>query len=439
MTSLKKWRLMAAMAALVVAAPMVISSSGSATAADQNSAANSYGRPDWVGSWATAVTAGEEFPPSSNAFNNQSYRMIVHLSVGGNKVRIRLSNLYGTQNVSVGHATVAKPNATTATLADIDPRTLRQLTFNGKASTTILRGGEVYSDPVDLTVDNLSDLVVTAYFPTSVGRTTYHQLSRQSNFRGPGDLASTTDDPGWVVERDHESYCCWYFLSGVDVLRSGANGTVAVFGASISDGYGTTPNANTKWPSQLAKRLVESGADIAPGVLNVSLAGNRLNHDGTDPAGVFPGFQQLGVNASARLYENVVAQTGIRTAIVELGIDDLWLTGDPADVIIDSLRNIAARLHQRGIRVVLTTILPYGGFNEFPDAWNPQKEATRGAVNAFVRNSRDADGVLDFDALMRDPADPTRLRPEYDSGNHLHPNDLGAKRMADFVPLRMIR
>jgi lysophospholipase L1-like esterase len=433
MQSSKRWRPVAAAIGLALASAALVSSNS--VSAEEGTADN-HRQKEWVGSWATAVTAAEPTGSARNGFNNQTLRLIVHTSVGGEKVRIRLSNIFGEQTTTIGHATVAKPNTSTPELSDVDPATVRDLTFNGRQSTTMLKGAELLSDPVNLAVRDLEDLVITVFFPVASGPASWHATSQQSSFAGAGDLSTATGGAGFTTRRD----CCWYFLSGVDVLRAKTAGSVVVLGDSLGDANGSTLNANTRWPDLLAKRLVTSGhKGKVPGVLNASLAGNRLNHEGPEPgAGGFPGFVQLGTNAGARLNEDVFPQTGAQTVIMDLGINDIWMTGDSAEAIIDSIRKISTQVQERGLRFVACTLGPYEGF-ALEGAWTPEKEATRNAVNAFLRTSSEFDGLIDFDALLRDPAQPSKLRAEFDSGDHIHPNDVGNQAMADAIPLGLVR
>lgn len=438
MRSARRWRLVCASVALTVALPVLVSSGNSA--AQQDGLAGDWAPREWVGSWAAAVTAAEPAGSARDGFDNQSIRMIVHLSVGGERVRVRLSHIFGESTATIGSATVAKPNNRTPELSDIDPATLRQLTFGGRTSTTVLKGQELLSDPVDLRVGDLEDLVVTVYFPEASGPVSWHAVSLQTGFAGAGDLSTAVGGAGFTIARD----CCWFALSGVDVLRTSPAGSIVVIGDSLGDGNGSTLNANKRWPDLLARRLVSTrSSGNVPGVLNASLAGNRLNHEGTEPgAGGFPGFAQLGTNAGARLNEDVFPQTGVETVLLDLGINDIWLNGDSADAIINSIRQIGAQVRERGIRFVVATLGPYQGFAVTPgapaDEWTPEKEATRNAVNDFLRSSREFAGVVDFDAVLRDPADPSRLRAEFDSGDHIHPNDAGNRAMANAVPLRLL-
>lgn len=389
-----------------------------------------HGR-QWAGTWMAAVTHGDATGSTNAGFNDQSVRLIVHTTVSGAQVRIKLSNEDGDQAVTVGHATVAKPNLSTAVQSDIDARSLHELSFGGQPSAVMNKGAELLSDPVDLAVGSEQDLVVTVYFPTPTGPTTFHGTTRQTNFVGPTDLADAVDGSGFTVTRT----CCWFFLSGVDVLRHTNYGPVVVFGDSLGDANGSTLDANTRWANLLYSRLRAARGNNAPAVLNASLAGNRLNHEGTEPgAGGFPGFAELGQNALARLDDDVFDQIGTRTVITDLGINDIWMSDDSADAIIATLRQVNRQIKEHGATSLVATVAPYKG-NGGPGVWTPEKDATRQAVNAYLRGSHEFDGLIDFDKVLRDPADHAQLRPAYDSGDHIHPNDLGNRAMADAISL----
>jgi lysophospholipase L1-like esterase len=395
----------------------------------------------WRGSWAAAVTGAEPDPlgTSHRGFTNQTVRQIVRLSVGGSSVRIRLTNIHGEGPVTIGAATVARPDVTTPQLWDIDTATVRALRFNGRTSATMLRGQELLSDPVAYDAPDAEDLVVSLYFPTATGPTTWHATTRKSSYSGPGDLTAS-DGTGFTSGRT----CCWFFLSGVDVLRRSTAGSVVVLGDSLGDATGSTLNADMRWPDLLAERMLERwDPTTVPGILNASLAGNRLNHDGTEPgAGGFPGFVQLGPNAGARLQEDAWSQLRVRTLIIQLGLSDLWMNGDSADAIITAILQIRAQARQRGLRVLVATLSPYEGYAVSPGAssgeWTPEKEGIRVEINERLRNSPKFDGVIDVDAVLRDPAAPSRLRPEFDSGDHMHPNDAGNQAIANAVRLRLL-
>jgi len=436
MTIPKKWRVRSLIATGLLGAvvsTVLVASTGEA--AGQGSGGH-RSSPEWVGTWATSVTRGNTSGSTFNGLNNQSVRMIVHTSVGGGKIRIRLTNIHGEKAVQVGRATVAKPNTTTPVLSDIDAATTTELRFNGSPTATINQGAELLSDPVDMRLADDQDLVVSVFFPTPTGLTTFHSTTRQNNYVGVGDLAAAPGGEGYTTERT----CCWFFLSGVDVLRSNPNGTVGVFGDSIADGNGATFNGNMRWPDQLADRLFKVRHDDIPGVLNFGLAGSRLNHEGQEPGdGGFPGFYELGANALSRMNEDVFSETGLHTIVVDLGINDIWMSNEPADKIIASLRQVNQQARQRGIQVIMGTLGPFNGLAVPGAVWTAEKEATRNAVNNYIREHRhEFDAVVDFDKILRDPADPTKLKAEFDVGDHIHPNDAGLKAMADAIPLNLI-
>ncbi|TCO48754.1 lysophospholipase L1-like esterase [Kribbella antiqua] len=392
---------------------------------------------EWVGTWATAVTHGNAAGSTNLGLTDQSVRLVVRPTVGGDRIRIRLSNIYGEKTVTVGAATVAKPNKSTPELSDIDPETLQTLTFNGSGTASMVKGSELLSDPVNLELSNLDDLVVSLYFPVNTGPTTFHGSSIQDNFVGPSNLVDQPGGAAYTLTRR----CCWFFLSGVDVETDKSAGSIVVLGDSITDGTASTFNANNRWPDQLAERLVAAaGTRPVPSVLNAGLAGSRLNHEGSEPSdnGLFPGFNEVGVNSLARLNEDVFAQTGVRTVITELGVNDIWMSDDSAAEIIGALRQVNAQAKERGLRSLVTTIAPFEGLGG-TDSWTPAKEATRQAVNSYLRESHEFDGVLDFDAVLRDPAQPSKLNPVFDSGDHIHPNDAGYQAMAASVPLKLVR
>ncbi|HEV7650880.1 MAG TPA: GDSL-type esterase/lipase family protein [Actinophytocola sp.] len=435
MTIPKKWRLRSLIATGLLGA--VVSTAlvaGSGEAAEQGGGGHTS--PEWVGSWAASVAHGNAAGPSAVGLDNQSTRMIVHTSVGGNKIRIRLSNIHGEQAVQVGRATVAKPNTATPVLSDIDVASTRELRFNGAATATINRGAELLSDPIDMRLPDDQDLVVSVFFPTPTGPTTFHQTTRQTNFVGAGDLVAAAGGEGYTTEQ----ICCWFFLSGVDVLRQDAGGTVGVFADSLADGHGTTLNANLRWPDQLTDRLLKVKHGDVPGVLNFGLGGSRLNHEGQEHGdGEFPGNLALGTNALARLNEDVYSETGLHTIVLDLGINDIWMNDESADKIIASLRQINQQVRERGIQVIIGTLGPFNGLTVVGSVWSEQKEATRNAVNTYIREHRNEfDAVVDFDKILRDPADPTKLKAEFDSGDHIHPNDPGSKAMAEAIPLNLI-
>jgi lysophospholipase L1-like esterase len=377
---------------------------------------------EWVGTWATAITkagAGS----STVGFTDQSVRMTIHTSVGGSALRLRLSDAFGDRALTVGHVTVGLPAAPAS--PDVDPATIHEVTFNGgSASTTIFIGTEALSDPVNMDVPAVSDLLVTIYFPVATGPASWHFTARETSYVYSGDHTTDPSGAGFTVARTS-----FYFLAEADVLSDSAEGSVVVLGDSISDGNNSTLNANHRWPNFLAARIVNTVPSAEDrGVLNEGLAGNKLTHDGIEI-----GFNEIGVSALARLDADVFGQTDVRTVIVELGINDIQQANDPADRIIAGLKQLAAQIKESHIRVIVSTITPFEGFVR----WTPDKELTRAAVNDFIRHQH-LFRVIDFDKVLRDPAAPTKLRADLDSGDHIHPNDTGYSLMADAVPLSLL-
>ncbi|MEU2356089.1 GDSL-type esterase/lipase family protein [Streptomyces misionensis] len=356
--------------------------------------------PRWTGSWETAPSG------TAAALPGAAVRNVVHLSVGGTAVRVRLSNRFGSAPLRLGAVTVALRRAAGP---DAAPGTLRAATFRGAATATVPPGGETVSDPVRLSVPAAADLLVTVYTPENDGRATYHATALQTSY-------VAADGAGHAADTDGSAYrttlTCWYYVTGVDVLGR-ATGSVVAFGDSLTDGTGSTPDANRRWPDRLAARL--SGM----GVLNAGIGGNRLLRDGA------------GTSALGRLDADALDRTGARILVVFEGINDikgLPPANDPA-AYADAYRTIVDRAHAHGIRVVGVTLTPFNGFA----AYTVAREEVRQRVNAFIRTGGVFDAVADADAAVRDRADPTRIRPAYDPGDHLHFSDAGMAAVAETV------
>lgn len=391
----------------------------------------------WVGTWATVPTSVPQ--TGVTTFEDQTIRQVVHTSIGGDTVQVRLSNEFGEQPLAIGEAHVAlraPGEAGSAIVPDSD----RRLTFGGRSSVTIPAGAPMLSDPVALRVPALSDLVVSLYLPDPTPATTVHGFSFQQNHVASGNVTgATTVDPTSTPTQ-------WYFLSGVAVrIRTGDQASIVALGDSITDGAETTVNANNRWPDVLARRLQETRSLDDLGVLNEGITGNRLLHDPNpppgDPAEAFAAY--FGQSALRRFDRDVLAQPAVRDVIVLLGVNDLGHPGTvaplsekvSADDIIAGHRQLIARAHQHGLRIFGGTITPFKG--DTFGFYSQENEVARRAINAWIRTSGEYDGVIDFDAALRDPADEERLLPRYDSGDHLHPNDAGMRAMARAVPLRL--
>jgi lysophospholipase L1-like esterase len=367
----------------------------------------------WLGSWAAA-------PAGVGDLNcqNCTIRNVLHSTVAGQPVRIRLSNVFGTAPLTVAHTTVALPVA--AGSGSVRPGTLRDVTFGRSRSVTILAGRDVLSDPVALRLPADSDLLVSTFTPGQPTPLTWHPDAQQTSYFTTGaDQAGATDQTVFG-----QTTGAWYLVTDVEVTGTPARGDVVTFGDSITDGYQSTPNADHRWPDVLADRLLAQPPGRQLGVENEGISGNRVLLDGGN---------SFGPAALSRYDRDVLTQPGVRSVIILLGINDIQQTPhqlDP-DAIIAGLRQLVDRAHARGLRVVGGTVLPFEGWLTY----DAQEEAARQGVNDWIRGSHAVDAVVDFDAVTRDPADPHRLLPAYDSGDHLHPNDAGYAAMGDAVRL----
>jgi lysophospholipase L1-like esterase len=375
----------------------------------------------WETAWATAPAAA--VPGAEQGYAGFTIRNVVHPTAGGDRVRVHLSNRFGTQPVLFGHVTVAV-SAGAGGAASVP---VRDVLFNGRPEFTIPAGAEAISDPVALRVPSGRDLLISTWTPQPSGTVTYHPAAMQTSVftRGPEDHAGDVAATAFT-----ETTTVWHYISGVDV--TGPPGTVVALGDSITDGVASTAGANRRWTDYLATRLTHSPVpDYA--VANSGISGNRVLLDSNYPD--YTIYATSGRSALWRLPQDVLDRAGVRSVIVFEGVNDIQQAPPQADPqqIIAGLAQIAAQAHARGLRVVGATIMPFEGWR----TWTPQMETVRVAVNSWIRAGGDGafGGVADFDAVTRDPADPARIAPSYDSGDHLHPNDAGDLAMAGVVPL----
>lgn len=396
----------------------------------------------WVATWATseqmAVTTpdrpvlppnikmpdfrhmkGAHKPPGIPTISpNQTVRMIVHTSIPGQKLRIELSNAFDKGVVTVGDAHVA----IRTTGSSINSSSDRQLTFSGNKGVELRPGAVIVSDPVDLDFKPMSDLAVSLYITKVEGTPTNHTPGLHTTYVSTGD---TTGSASMPAPTTNTSYV---WLRSVDVVAPADSFAISCLGDSITDGFRTTVDGNMAWPTLLAKRFSErqQGPQIA--VLNAGISGNQVLRDGA------------GVSALARFDRDVVSEPGVRWVVLLEGINDINIHGQitgpgalTADDLIAGYKQIIARAHMSHLKIMGATLTPQKG------VWlaGPNGEATRQKVNAWIRNSGAFDAVIDFDAAERDPADPDHLRPEFDSGDHIHPNDAGNAAMAKAFDIKV--
>ncbi|MBI4888645.1 MAG: SGNH/GDSL hydrolase family protein [Acidobacteria bacterium] len=401
----------------------------------------------WVGTWATAEVGRPQTPPPvvpgpppfmpnqcpANPapaapgflhFSNQTLRQIVHASLGGTSARVVLSNKYGTAPLAIGAAHVALRDREAAIRNGSD----RALTFGGASTVTIPPGAMAYSDPVSLTIPDMSDLAIDLFLPGDTNGPaplTMHNTAVQTSYVSrAGNHAGATALPVAATTQN------WFVIHRVDVSAAPSAGGLVVYGDSITDGTRSTPDTNNRWPDQLVRRMLSASPPLRLGVMNGGIAGNRVLSDANFA---------VGINALARFEHDVAAQPGVTHVIFMEGINDIGQARESAapsagDVIAGH-RQIIAMAHARGLTIIGATLTPFYGAAYYTDVG----EAKRQAVNQWIRTSRAYDAVVDFDQATRDPGDPKKLLPAYDSCDHLHPSDAGYKAMADAVDLKVLR
>ena len=404
----------------------------------------------WVGTWAAAPQAAVKGP--AQTFHNQTLRLIVHTSVGGKKVRIKISNTFGDQPLLIGDAHIARRTSE----ADLDPASDRTLKFQGRPSVTIPPRSMTVSDPVDLDVPALSDLAISLFFPETAALTTWHILAMQTNYIS----AETGDATAQAKFPVAKAITFWPFLTGVDVEASPHAASIVALGSSLTDGDGSTRDTNRRWPDVLAERLQKAGGEDAElGVLNEGIIGNRLLSDTQSPrqAGgplpLGPVYEQLGPalgqSGVTRFDRDVLEQAGVKYVILALGVNDMLFPGAftpqtetvTAQDLINGNRQFITHAHKKGIRAIGTTIPPFEHalFREpfFDHFYTPANEKIRQEVNAWIRTGGEFDGVIDFDEAVRDPDHPTQILPAYDSGDHLHVNNTGNIAQGNVISLAL--
>ncbi len=377
----------------------------------------------WVGTWTTS-----QVEPGA-PLTDLTLRQIVYVSIGGDQLRVQLSNFFGEAPLTINAASVGIPSAG----ASVVPGSLRTLTFGGEASITIASGAKAVSDPVDLAIPGASELAISLYVTGNSVSSTVHSLAHQTNYLStPGDFTGAEDMPVAATATS------WFWLSGVEVFAHPQTEAVVTAGDSITEGFASTTDANARYPDELARRLLaRSPGRPKVAVLNAGISGNRLLSE------------FFGPSTQSRFDRDVLTQPGATRVIVLIGINDLGLGGSlfpppvSAEQLIAGYKQIIARAQAEGLEILLGTVMPSKGFETIlPGYWSPAIEVERQAVNEWIRTTDLHDGFVDFDAALRDPDDPEMLFAPFDSGDFLHPNDAGYARMAEeaekalFAPAR---
>jgi len=403
-------------------------------AAAPGSAARAAGAEPWITTWAAtpAPRWAEELPVPfgvPEVLGNLTVRQIARISVGGDQVRVVISNEFGARPLTIGSASVALSASGSA----VDPATVKALSFGGRSSAVIPPGAPLVSDPVDFPVKALASIAVSFYLPKRTGVGSVHWDGAQTGYiSGPGDMTLAADFKADSTTKSR------LLLSRILTTAKPDSSAIVFFGDSITDGACSTADTNNRWPDHIAARLqVEGHPNVA--VVNEAYSGDRVLTNG------------MGTNALSRFDMSVLGHTRVSTVVMMMGINDIGWPGegaitppDPeptADDIVAGYRQIIDRAHAHGVRFVAVTLTPFiDTFKGTPLSgyYTPEKEKIRLAVNAWIRANKTADGLIDFDKVLEDPASPGHVLPAFDCGDHLHPNDAGYQAMAKAVDLNVL-
>lgn len=386
----------------------------------------------WIGTWGASPSpqlSSAEMRKANLEFDNQTIREIVHVSVGGETFRVRLSNAYGKSAAQLAAAHIALHDRGSAIVSGSD----QALTFDGRGSVSIPSDAPILSDAVRIRAPAGAELVISLYFRNATSAAGIHYGAQEMAYIDAGDLTSA------VSIDTKDTVTSWVFLTGVDVLAPQSAGTIVAFGDSITDGARSSIDANHRWPDILANRLLNRQDERELAVEDAGIGGNRILHDAATNVA-------FGMNALARFDRDVLSEPGVKYVIVLEGINDI---GHPtssapasetvsADEIIGGLKQLIARAHEHALKIFGATLTPFDG-TVYAGYYSPEKEIKRKAVNEWIRTSNAFDGIIDFDKAIRDPDNPGRMLPAYDGGDHLHPGDAGYKAMADSINLALFR
>jgi len=377
----------------------------------------------WVATWAESPFGFQSFggamPPPP--LENQTLRQVLRISVGGSSLRIRFSNALGTEPLVIGAATVAIAGAESA----IEAGSLRQVTFGGSNSITVPPGAPALSDPIDLSVQDLTELAISMYLPEATAPATLH-MGRTAFVSGPGDFTGAGSLPGAEKTTTH------LFLNGVYVQAEGVGKVVVAFGDSITDGTASTPHTFNSWPDHFAARLPRDLNGKKISIVNHGISGNQVLRDGA------------GQSALTRFDNDVLSTPGLTHVVIMEGINDVGTGGmqfpgttgpvpplRTAADLIAGYQQLIARAHSAGVQIIGATLPPFEGV--FPGYYSPEKDLVRKEINTWIRTSGQFDGVIDFEAAIRDESNPDIIKAEYNSGDNLHPGDAGYTRMANYI------
>jgi lysophospholipase L1-like esterase len=368
----------------------------------------------WIGTWSCAQVSAADSGQSRDGFRDQTLRSIVRISAGGSAVRIRLSNVFGDRPLAVGAAHVAVRRTGAATV----PGTSCAVTFAGRRTAVIPAGQRLFSDPVPLPTEDGTDLAVSLGLPGATGPASWHPAALTTSYQAEGARHGADADGGAFTRASHS----WYFLDGVDVVNPSLRGAVVAFGPSTTDGIGSAPDANERYPDELSRRLLKLPDGERMTVLNAGIAGNRLLSDnGT-----------CGPSALNRFVRDAVRQSGVRAVILWEGTNDVATRpGLDLGTVAGAYARLIETAHASGLTIIGATLQPHEGAGFYTHAGNRLRET----VNEWIRWSGAFDDVADFDRILLDPRHPRRLLPAYDSGDHLHPRHAGYDAIAGSVDL----
>jgi len=388
----------------------------------------------WIASWAASPQSGSPNPREALLnIDNQTVRERVRISMGGSQIQLRFSNEFGSSPLVIGSATVAIPT----NASSVEQESIRSVTFEGHKSVTIPAGAPVLSDPITFPVIFGAEISVSIYFPKRLTTPTLHAfafkhavISQHGDFTHAEKIDAATTSTASIS------------VTAVFVPAQASERLVVAFGDSITDGDGSTVDADKNWPSDLIRRAANTSKTSALAVVNEGIVGNRLLRDG----------DIFGISALARFDRDALVPAGVTHIVLLEGLNDICFPGakmdgqylaDPAETrsaqdITDAYRQLISRAHARGIKVIGATITPCEGV-EIPGYYSEAKEETRQTVNKWIRTSGAFDGIIDFDAVVRDPKHPSQLLPKFTSKDHLHPNDEGYKAMAASIDLNLFK